>query len=152
MAQPAVQPIESKTGLVMEIAFFPRWVFRGMEDGPRRHLNYCLSAVTLAVAIPFLRRIPHVCLFQWLLGIPCPGCGVTTALAAVCRLDLRSAAKANLAALPIALLLCFQILIRPLALLSSSLRPGALIDRSSRFISHCASISLLAVWIAKLIR
>lgn len=135
----------------MEIAFFPRWIFGGIEDGRRRHLNYWLSAMTLAITVPYFRLIPHVCLFQWLLGTPCPGCGVTRALAAICRLDFSSAVKANPAAFPIALLLIFQISIRPFALVSSSPRFVASIDSSSRFISLCASFSLFVVWIAKLV-
>lgn len=122
-----------------------------MEDGRRRHLNYCLSAITLAIALPYLRLIPHVCLFQWLLGIPCPGCGITSALVAVCKLDFHTAAQINVAALPLALLLSFQVFIRPLTLRSSSKRLESVIDRSSRFISLLASCSLCLVWVAKLI-
>jgi hypothetical protein len=139
-------------GRAMEIAFFPRWIFGGMEESKRRHLNYCVSAIALLVGLPYLRLIPHICLFRWMVGIPCPGCGITTAIAALCRLDFHGAVQANVAALPIALLLVFQILFRPLALCSSSLRREASIDRCSRFISVCASFSLCLVWIAKLIR
>ena len=135
----------------MEIAFFPRWIFGEMEESRRRHLNYCVSALVLVMALPYLRSIPHVCLFRWTLGIPCPGCGITTALMALCMLDFHAAVRANVAALPIALLLGFQILVRPFALCSSSLSLGASIDRCSRFISLGASCSLCVVWITKLI-
>jgi hypothetical protein len=136
----------------MEIAFFPRWMFAGMGEGRRRHLNYCVSAIALLVGLPCLRVIPHICLFRWMTGIPCPGCGITTALSALCRLDLHAAVQANIAALPIALLFVFQILARPMVLCSSSLRREASVDRCSRFLGFCASISLYLVWIAKLVR
>jgi uncharacterized protein DUF2752 len=136
----------------MEIALFPRWIFRGIEEGRRRHLNYCVSAVVLVIAFPYLRLIPHVCLFRWILGVPCPGCGITTALAALCGFDFRGTVHANIAALPIALLLGFQILVRPFAIWSSSSNVGASIDRCSRFINFCASFSLCVVWITKLSR
>jgi hypothetical protein len=136
----------------MEIALFPRCLFRDMEEGRRRHLNYCVSAVVLVIAFRYLRLIPHVCLFRWMLGIPCPGCGITTALAALCGFDFRGTMHANIAALPIALLLGFQILVRPFAICSSSSNVGAWIDRCSRFMNFCASFSLCVVWITKLSR
>ena len=139
-------------GSVMEIALFPRWIFRDVEAVRRRHLNYCASAVVLVIAFPFLRLIPHVCLFRRMLGIPCPGCGITTALAALCGFDFRGAVHANIAALPIAILLGFQILARPFAICSSKSNVGASIDRCSRFINFCASFSLCVVWITKLSR
>ena len=136
----------------MEIAFFPRWVFGGMEEDKRRHLNYCFSAIVFVIVLPCLRFIPHVCLLRWMVGIPCPGCGITTALLALCRLDFLRAIQANAAALPIALLLVFQITIRPLALCLSAHCSGNWIDQGSRIISLCASFSLGVVWIMKLSR
>lgn len=48
------------------------------------------TAAYLAVlAVWWLLRLP--CVFTWLFGIPCPGCGMTRALLAVLRLDIAAA-------------------------------------------------------------
>lgn len=50
----------------------------------------CLTAgYLLAVAVFYCLRIG--CVFQRFFGIPCPGCGMTRALLAVLRLDLKAA-------------------------------------------------------------
>ena len=50
----------------------------------------CLTAeYLLVVAVFYILRIP--CLFQSFWGIECPGCGMTRAMLAVLRLDLKAA-------------------------------------------------------------
>lgn len=47
------------------------------------------------------------CLFRSLLGIYCPGCGLTTAYLAVCSLDFRSAFKANFMFWAVPIIYCY---------------------------------------------
>jgi hypothetical protein len=117
----------------MEIAFLPKWLFAGMDENRRNHLNHCMSALAVILMIPNLHLLPQICLFRWSTKVPCPGCGITTALAAIFRLDIHGALKANGASVPLAILLAFQVLVRPLGLFSSSLSVGTAIDRCSRF-------------------
>lgn len=48
------------------------------------------AAYLLLVGCLYFWKIP--CLFQWIFSVPCPGCGMTRALLAAMRLDLRAAA------------------------------------------------------------
>jgi hypothetical protein len=135
----------------MEIVFIPEWLFGGIGENKRKHLNYCISALLVILSLPYVHLLPHVCLVRWLIGIRCPGCGITTALTAIFKLDFDGALKANCAAPVIALLLIFQVLVRPIALCSPSVRINTAIDKFSRSISFCASASLLLAWVAKLV-
>ena len=135
----------------MEINICPRWVLAksGLPVEAHHHLGMFLSSLFVLLLPPFLIAVPHVCLFQLLIGIPCPGCGVLHGMAALLKLDFASAYHSNPAALVLAALLVFQIAARPLAIKMASVRlPVAMI---SQRLSVVVYGSLLAVWICRLI-
>lgn len=87
----------------MEIAFLPHRLLDCLAIEPRTQLalNYAMSAMLLLVLFAVsasergLSLIPHVCLMQWLLSKPCPGCGITTSLFALSHHHFDLAWQAN---------------------------------------------------------
>ncbi len=135
----------------MEINICPRWLLEktGLSPDDQSHFALFFSALMILLATPLLARVPHICLMQTLLGIPCPGCGVLHGMAALARMDFTAAWRANPAALFLAILFSLQLVARPIALLCSQTRP--LITRISAFASYCVCAVLVWVWIARLI-
>jgi uncharacterized protein DUF2752 len=135
----------------MEIAFIPRWVLVRlyMDDGRRFHLNCALSAVVVLAALPFLSWVPHFCLAQEFLHIPCPGCGITRSIIDLARFEFRKAWDANPAGFLLLFLFSFQLFARPIALIFP--RTSGDIGRIGRWISTTTGAALLAVWMARLI-
>jgi hypothetical protein len=135
----------------MEITFIPRWIltYFSADEERRFHFNCALSALLIVTALPLLRIVPHVCLAQTLLGIPCPGCGITHALAALARFNLRGAWNANPAGFALVLLFIFQMLARPLAILVPETSGN--ISRMGRWLSSATVFALMVVWIERVI-
>jgi hypothetical protein len=135
----------------MEITFIPQWMLARLfaDEERRSHFNCALSALLIMATIPLLKIIPHFCLAQALLGIPCPGCGITHALAALGQFDLRSAWIANPAGIVLGLLFVFQLTVRPLAIFVPETSRN--ISQSGRSLSTATVIALMAVWIWRLI-
>ena len=77
----------------MAFALIPWSVLRrlGLADEVVPHANVVgshLLLLVLALWLPWhdwTARIPHLCIMRELLGMPCPGCGMTTSLARVCE-------------------------------------------------------------------
>ena len=66
----------------------------------RREFNTCMSMLVIFVIflsplIDLISKIPHFCFFEEFLGIPCPGCGITTSLLCLARGDVWGSIKAN---------------------------------------------------------
>jgi len=135
----------------MEIRLCPRYVLNRLPVPPDRldHLDVLLSAAFVLLAAPFLSYIPHVCLAQWLLRIPCPGCGITHSLFALAHLDFRQAWHWNPAGIALAIFLALQLLARSFALLKPAV--GAAVARASRVTERFVLGSLLIVWFTRLI-
>jgi hypothetical protein len=135
----------------MEITFIPPWILSclSMDEERQLHFNCALSALLIVVTLPLLSVIPHICLAQTLLGIPCPGCGITHALTAMARLDLRLSWNSNPAGMALALLFIFQLVVRPLALFIPE--TSRTVGRAGRWLSTATGIALMAVWIERVL-
>ncbi len=141
----------------MEIAIIPGPIMdRLTSDGGKRvHLNVLLSSL-LALAYAWLTGsfaggaggVPHICLFRGMLGVPCPGCGVTASLRSALKLDFRAAVRYNPAGLAVLALLLAQVPLRVAALGDGDFGPpaAALSRKMSRQVTRC----LLLVWAARL--
>ncbi|MBI5514421.1 MAG: DUF2752 domain-containing protein [Deltaproteobacteria bacterium] len=80
-----------------------------------------LGALGLGVAVLYQglwARVPPLCLFRRLVGLPCPSCGMTRALAWLLHGDLSRAWALNPAALPLLAVTCLGGLVLLLELLS----------------------------------
>lgn len=135
----------------MEINFCPRWLLTKLRVPPEKQIHCALlfSSLMLLGLVPFLARIPHICLVQTLVGIPCPGCGVLRAITALVRWDSHGAWRMNPAGIALAGLLGFQIVARPLAIVSA--RAAERVCFLSRVFSNAVLGSLFAVWIFRLV-
>jgi len=135
----------------MEILILPRWLLNRLpiDDRGRKSLNASLSALLVALSVPILLKIPHHCLFQRYLGIPCPGCGVTHSLAAIEQMQLWAAWQWNPAGVALAIYLMFQICVRP----QTTWFPGAeaAILKSSKLGERLVLSALLAEWLIRLL-
>jgi hypothetical protein len=135
----------------MEIDICPRWVLAKLRiPEPSRHHVAMLVSTFLAVALlPLAIRIPHFCLMQGVLGIPCPGCGVCHSILAILRLKPGIAWHANPAGIGVVSAFGFQLAARSIALMAP--RTGELVSQVSRHISNITMGSLLFVWISRVI-
>jgi len=88
----------------MEIAVIPRKLVSKLICDPDNqiHLNILLSSLLLFILATLLvfganvlGLLPHVCLAQSLIGIPCPGCGVTRSVLAFLAGDVSRAWSLN---------------------------------------------------------
>jgi hypothetical protein len=92
-----------------------------------------------AVVLPLLPEVGPLCPLRRLTGIPCPFCGMTTAMVALLRLQPADAFMAN----PAALLLAVAILV---ACLPAAARRRPTIDRSRLGPLAWLAVPLLWVW------
>jgi hypothetical protein len=130
----------------MEINFCPQWILTKLRVSERSqyHLAILISTLVVLLLVPIIPHVPHFCLMKKLLGIPCPGCGISHSVMAVFRLDLRKAWFANPAGIGVALLFSFQIVARPFAIALP--RAAGLVSSISRYGSNLSVILLLVVW------
>ena len=62
-----------------------------LKEKLRQHHDLLLAAVVVAVYVGLTFVLPMKCPILWLTGFSCPGCGITRALMALCRLDFATA-------------------------------------------------------------
>ena len=141
----------------MEIALFPSSLFRQLRapSDLQHHLNVLLSVTVVAALflsaslLDLVTSLPHFCLMERGLGLPCPGCGMTGALAAAARGELSQSAALQPCALGLVGVLAVQSAAR-LALVTrqASVRAaGTLIT----WLDKGFLVALIVVWVLKLI-
>ena len=135
----------------MEIDFCPRWVLArlGIPARCQHHVALLVSALLVLALLPLAGYVPHFCVMRKVLGIPCPGCGVSHSILAMLRFNPVRAWEANPAGIGVALAFCFQLAARPIAIMVP--RTGDLVSQTSRQISNLALGCLLVVWISRVI-
>jgi hypothetical protein len=135
----------------MEIDICPRWVLAklGIQPGRQNHVALFVSTLLALALLPLAIRIPHFCLMREVLGLPCPGCGISHSIMAVLRLKPVTAWDANPAGVAVALAFGFQLLARPIAIIVP--RTSDFVSQASRHISNVELASLLLVWLSRAI-
>jgi len=133
----------------MEIDICPRWVLAKLRipEPSRHHVALLVSTLVTLALLPLAIHIPHLCLMQKVLGIPCPGCGVCHSVIAMLHLSPVRAWEANPAGVGVALVFCFQLVARPIAITVPG--TGVLVSQVSRHMSNVALGSLLLVWVSR---
>ena len=141
----------------MEIAIIPGFIIRKIihDDVKQIHANILFSSMLIILILlsldtcGHLISIPHFCLFQKVLHIPCPGCGITRSLFSTARGNIFLAWHYNPVGLLLFLFLLAQIPMRIIALKYDD--ATEIISRISRKGSLLIISSLILVWILKLV-
>jgi hypothetical protein len=135
----------------MEIDFCPRWILTRLRvpERSQHHLAILISTLVVLLLVPIVPHVPHFCLMKKLLGIPCPGCGISHSVVAAFRLDFAKAWFENPAGIGVALLFCFQMVARPIAIAAP--RAADIVSSVSRYGSNLSVILLFLVWTYRLI-
>jgi len=135
----------------MEIDFCPRWILAKLHipESCRHHVAILLSTLVVLFIVPIIPHVPHFCLMKKLLGIPCPGCGISHSIMAAFRFDMAKAWFANPAGIAIALLFCFQIVARPFAIALP--QAAKAVSSISRYGSNFSVVLLFVVWAYRVI-
>lgn len=135
----------------MEIDICPRWVLAKLRVPTQcqYHVALLVSTLLALALLPLAIHVPHFCLMRKVLGIPCPGCGVSHSIMAILRLNPVMAWDANPAGVGVVLAFCFQLVARPIAIMAP--RTSDLVSQASRHLSNVVLGSLLFVWISRVI-
>ena len=141
----------------MEIGFLPRFALNRLSANSERRTHWNLLLSSLLVVFFFtlwpgasrpLLQVPHVCLFETLTGLPCPGCGMSRSLGAFFSGDAASAWALHPAGPVLASLLLMQIVFRGWLLASPS-DHAALAGRVSRITNRLGLLALFGGWLLK---
>lgn len=139
----------------MEPALFPLWLTRRLPGSFAigRNINVLASCSLITFALisglgSRLSAIPHFCLFQRLLGIPCPGCGISRSLLAAAHFHFSAAWNFNPAGIAIWFFLLFQIAARTVMTLRNDLTAG--FQRIFGGLENVLIVSLGFVWFWRL--
>lgn len=135
----------------MEIDFCPHWILTKLRvpERSQHHFAILISTLVVLLLVPIVPHVPHFCLMKKLLGIPCPGCGVSHSMMAAFRLDFTKAWSANPAGIGMALFFSFQIVARPFAIALT--RAAGVVSAISRYGSNLSVILLLVVWVYRVL-
>ena len=98
------------------------------------------AALLLPQLLVQLAAIPHFCLFEYVSGLDCPGCGVTTALLQLAKGDPAAAWETH----PVAVLLPFYLVLS--AVLNHRTRCGPRCYAAIRFLDYGFLASLAVSW------
>ena len=130
----------------MEINFCPRWILTKLHipERSQHHLAILISTLLVLLFVPMIPHVPHFCLMKKLLGIPCPGCGISHSIMAAFQFDLEGAWVFNPAGIAVALLFCYQIVARPVAIALP--QAAGVVSLISRYGSNITVILLFLVW------
>jgi hypothetical protein len=143
----------------MVIAFCPGWVLSrfSSDRSVQAQVNVLLSNLTVLAGVLILgirpeltRGLPHLCLMERLLGLPCPGCGMVRGLEAIVEGDVRLSWHYNAAALPFLILCLSQVPIRVLRL-AGRCDPRRL-ETASRAMEKAVLAMVSSVWVYRLLQ
>jgi hypothetical protein len=135
----------------MEINILPRWILVKLRvpEQSQHHAAMFISTLLVLSLVPVIPHVPHFCLMKKVLGIPCPGCGISHSVISVFHLDPAMAWRANPAGIGVAALFSFQLGARPMAI--SMPRTAAMVSSISRYASNIAMLVLFLVWIYRVL-
>jgi len=141
----------------MEVAIIPCFIIRKCfpDEEDQIHANVLMTSILLILGLVCFREcffhvslIPHFCVFQKFLNIPCPGCGVTRSLLTIAEWNILAAWDYNPAGLFLFLYFVVQIPLRITALRFQNTRD--IIYRMSQIGSLSVVIVLFLVWFSRL--
>ncbi len=143
----------------MEIAFIPQWLMRYISKDIIRQSHINILASNLLIITIFLiskgslldlsNLLPHFCLFDRLIGIECPACGMTRAFCEISKGNIESACNYNFASLFIAPYFVLQIPLRLIAILNANSQKA--IQSSSRQMGNVVFVIMIVSWVVEIL-
>lgn len=141
----------------MQISLMPHLLMRPLcnSDSDATHVNVLLSSALLAAlflwhdGLSYIMALPHICLFQYAFGLPCPGCDITSALAALAHFEVYRAFLIQPCGVVLAAAVLIQAVVRGLRLLRF-----ISFNQTSRILSASSTIfisALLLFWVFRLV-
>ena len=140
----------------MEVAIIPRiFLRRLLPDSVRQlHANILFSSVLVLVMLVLCQNqfqqissIPHFCVFQKIMNVPCPGCGVTRSFFSIVEGNVMLAWQFNPVGLCLFLFLVIQIPLRIVALKFK--QTSDTVARFSKTASWVVICIMSLVWIVR---
>jgi hypothetical protein len=130
----------------MEINICPRWILAKLRipEQSQHHAAIFISTLLVLSLVPIIHHDPHFCLMKKVLGIPCPGCGISHSVLAVFHFDPIIAWRANPAGIGVAAVFLLQIIARPIAIAMPA--TATFVSSISRCSSNVAMLVLFLVW------
>jgi hypothetical protein len=119
----------------------------GISEEKQIHAGFLFSTLAVMAVAPVLQLVPHVCLFQFAFGLPCPGCGITHSVLALIHFDFVGAWRQNPAGLFLAACLLYQLGARPLAMVRPHLQFR--VNALSMWMGRTSLAVLLSVWLVR---
>ncbi|MBM3215598.1 DUF2752 domain-containing protein [Candidatus Poribacteria bacterium] len=101
----------------------------------------------LWAAEPYLSSTPVICLSRWVLHLPCPGCGMTRALAAAAHGKWRAAAEFH----PLWVLTLSALVVGWVFGIGYTYRGWRIRPHTVAAIVATGAVSLIAVWVVRMV-
>jgi hypothetical protein len=141
----------------MNISFIPKFFLNYFSSkyAIQNEINILLSHIILILVFILLKnqvievvdKIPHFCLFNRIVGIDCPFCGITRGFCEISTGNFSAAKKLNPFSLVIGFYICLQIPLRTFILLNSSVKKP--IELFFTFLQWSMLISIFFWWFLK---
>lgn len=137
----------------MGISIIPYWAMRKIlrSEAHLAPLNLAMSGTLILTAVYLVARyaiiagtVPHVCLFSYFTGYPCPGCGVTRSLIAMSHFDLAGSLDANPAGTLLMVLLASQIVFGGAFFINQYI--GECLAKALRIVNKVFLTTIFLVW------
>lgn len=139
----------------MEVSIIPRFLIKKISNNNIQQVNWniLISTCLILLLIPFinistLNSIPHFCLFQKIVGIPCPVCGVTRSVVSLSEFNIVESFSYNPAGILIVFSLVLQIPLRIIVLINE--KYFKIIQKFSKIVLFIVILSLLLQWFLKI--
>ena len=142
----------------MEVSFLPNWVMKYLcTDIIRQYqLNILLSNILVLLLflifknsiILFLNQLPHFCLFDKLIGVECPFCGMTRAFCEISNTNFINAYRLNVASFFVISFFICQIPLRVFSFFKNEYIIR--INLISKYFSNIVFAIVLANWVLNL--
>jgi hypothetical protein len=140
----------------VDVALLPDRVLRRLRPpgGLEHHVNVLLSLALVAMifltgwGLRLAENLPHWCLFERLLGVQCPGCGITRSLAYIASSDIDASLRIQPCGALLVMVLVGQAFARGALLLGwIDRKSGAIVIRRA---GDGFVVSLVAWWLYRL--
>ena len=144
----------------MEISIIPKWILKYLSSDYYQQYDISILISNLLIIFVFifsknsiidiLNSIPHFCLFDKLIGIECPVCGITRSFCEFSNGNFDIAFNLNSSSLYVALFFMLQVPLRIISLVRKNMRNR--VNFISKYLGNTVLIVVLINWVIKLFR